>query len=47
MRIEFMASLPPIQSAIMTGSDGIRIKLDVPESDLEEAIKLVMLSYQP
>ena len=35
-RIEFMASLPPIQSAItLDGSgDGARIKLDVPATDV-------------
>lgn len=43
MKIEFNASLPNIQSAIQTGSDGMRVKIDIPESDMAEAIKLVML----
>ena len=41
--IRFVASLPPIQSAINVGGDGPRIKLDVPESDMPSVLKLVML----
>lgn len=40
--IEFLASLPDIQSAISVGGDGARIKLDVPETDLPQVIKLVL-----
>ena len=44
MKIEFIASLPDIQSAISIGGDGAtRVKLDIPESELAEAVKLVML----
>jgi hypothetical protein len=43
MVIEFLASLPDIQSAISVGGDGARIKLDIPESELSNVIKLVML----
>jgi hypothetical protein len=43
MRIQFTAALPPIQSAISVGGDGARIKLDIPETDLAQALKLVML----
>ena len=47
MKIEFMASLPDIQSAISIGGDGAtRVKLDIPESELAEAVKLVMLKGQ-
>lgn len=42
-KIEFNASFPQIQSAISTGNDGMRIKLDIPESDIVEALKLIML----
>lgn len=42
-RASFRASIPPIQSAIRTGGDGLRIQLDVPESDMGEAIKLVAM----
>lgn len=38
----FAASFPPIQSAILrTGNgDGLRVKLDVPESEMAEGVKL-------
>lgn len=42
-KIQFMASIPPIQSAINTGSDGMRVKLDIPETDIAQAIKLITL----
>lgn len=38
------ASLPMIQSAISIGGDGAtRVKLDIPSSELPNALKLVML----
>jgi len=45
-KITFIASLPPIQSAInLDGQgDGARIKLDVPRSDIEAILKLQGLS---
>ena len=44
LKIEFIASLPDIQSAISIGGDGAtRVKFDIPESDLAGAVKLVML----
>lgn len=43
-KISFIASLPPIQSAIqLNGLDGARIKLDVPENEMPEVMKLVLL----
>jgi hypothetical protein len=41
-RITFMASLPPIQSAITLdgNGDGARIKLDIPASDAGAALLL-------
>jgi HSP20 family molecular chaperone IbpA len=46
MKIEFNASLPAIQSAINVSgnNDGMRIKLDVPGSDVAQAIQLMLLS---
>lgn len=43
--ITFFASFPPIQSAIkITGNgDGMRIQLDIPESEMGEAVKLLLL----
>ena len=47
MEIEFIASLPDIQSAINIGGDGsTRVKLDIPESELAEAMKLVLFKGQ-
>lgn len=47
MKIEMIASLPNIQSAISIGGDGAtRVKLDIPSSELAEAVKLVMLKGQ-
>jgi hypothetical protein len=43
MIIEFLASLPDVQTAIAIGGDGARIKLDIPETDLPNVIKLVLL----
>ena len=44
-KICFLSSLPDIQSAInISGSrNGIRIKLDVPETEIAEIIKLTLL----
>ena len=39
----FRATLPPILSAIrMAGDGGMRVMFDVPESDMPEALKLLM-----
>ncbi|MEA4884275.1 MAG: hypothetical protein VB144_11590 [Clostridia bacterium] len=42
MAIEFIASLPPIQSAISLSGDenGARVKLDIPEQYRIEIMKL-------
>jgi len=45
-QITFSASLPEIQSAISVGGDGARIKLDIPETDLAEVIRLVTMKGQ-
>lgn len=39
----FKATIPPIQSGIKTGGDGMRVQFDIPESDMGEAIKLVLM----
>lgn len=47
MKLEFIASLPDIQSAItISGEGATRVKFDIPESELPNAIKLVMLKGQ-
>jgi len=44
MKIEFKASLPPIQSAIqLDGLAGARVKLDIPESEMISILKLSVL----
>lgn len=40
-KIEFLASIPPIQSGLKFGGDGARVQFDIPETYLSEAIKLV------
>lgn len=42
-KANFIATLPPIMSAIkITGNgDGMRIQLDIPESEMGEALKLL------
>ena len=43
----FRATLPPILSAIrMAGDGGMRVMFDVPESDMPEALKLLMWKGQ-
>ena len=42
-RAEFPASFPPIMSALLFGSDGVRIKLDIPETHRAEAVKLTRM----
>ncbi|MDP6769071.1 MAG: hypothetical protein QF704_00060 [Anaerolineales bacterium] len=45
-KVSFRAAFPAIQSAIKVGSDGMRLTLDVPESDLEDAVALLALRDQ-
>lgn len=46
--ITFIATLPPIQSAMSVSGnrDGMRIKLDVSENEVPNAIKLMLYSGQ-
>ena len=41
--IVFKASFAPMQSAIKVGDDGMRITLDIPESELSQALLLIAL----
>lgn len=43
----FRASIPPIMSGIKAGDDGMRVQFDIPESDMPEAIKLIMMRGKP
>lgn len=45
-KIEFIASLPPIQSALNIGGaegDVSRVKLDVPGTEIAQVVKLLLL----
>jgi hypothetical protein len=44
-KIQFLASFPPIQSAIkITGNgDGMRIQLDIPETEMGAAARLLLM----
>lgn len=37
------AFIPPLQSAIRTGGDGMRVTIEIPETDMGEAVKLVAM----
>ena len=41
----FLASIPPLQSAIMVhgNKDGMRVKLEIPESEMANAIDLLTM----
>jgi hypothetical protein len=39
----FRASIPTIMSGIQTGGDGMRVQFDVPETDIGESAKLIMM----
>ena len=42
-KVMFLASFPPIQSAIKVGHDGMRIQLDIPESEMARAVHLLTM----
>lgn len=41
--VTFLASFPPIQSAIKIGQDGMRIQFDIPETEMASAVRLLAL----
>jgi hypothetical protein len=41
--VTFLASFPAIQGAIRVGLDGMRIALDIPESEMANAVRLVTM----
>lgn len=42
----FLACLPDIQSAIKIGSDGMRIQLDIPETEKPKAIPVIGMTHK-
>ena len=43
MKIEFLATIPPIQSALKFGGDAARVTFEVPKSEVEKAVGLIPL----
>lgn len=41
--ITFLASFPPIQSAIKVGHDGARVQFDIPETELPAIARLLLM----
>jgi hypothetical protein len=43
--ITFLATIPPLQSAIQIhgGGDGMRVKLEIPESEMANAVELLTM----
>lgn len=42
--VTFLASIPPLQSALtFAGDGGARLKIDIPDSEIAAAAKLLML----
>lgn len=39
--VSFLANFPPIKSAIIVGQDGMQVKLEIPESEMANAVKLL------
>lgn len=48
-KVTFSGSFPPIQSAIKVSGDGsgMRIMIDIPESEMAEAVKLMLYRQVP
>lgn len=45
--VTFLASIAPLQSAIQIASDGgARVKIDIPESEMDAVVKLLGLREQ-
>lgn len=44
--ITFLATFPPIQSAIKVGRDGARVQLDIPASELPAVVRLLGIQAQ-
>lgn len=41
--VEFRATIPPIQSAIKIGDLGARLQLDIPDSEMHEVVRLLII----
>ena len=43
MMVTFLASIAPLQTGITIGQDGMRIKLDIPETEMGNAVELLAM----
>jgi len=41
--VTFLASFPPIQSAIKVGQDGARVQFDIPETEMPAIVRLMLM----
>ena len=41
--VTFLASFPPIQSAIKVGQDGTRVQFDIPETEMPAIVRLMLM----
>ena len=41
--VSFLASFPPIQSAIKVGQDGARVQFDIPETEMPSIVRLMLM----
>ena len=41
--LTFLASFPPIQSAIKVGQDGARVQFDIPETEMPSIVRLMLM----
>lgn len=41
--VTFLASFPPIQSAIKVGQDGARVQFDIPETEMPSIVRLMLM----
>lgn len=44
--VRFLASFPQVLAALKIGQDGMRIQLDIPESEMDQARRLLDLRGQ-
>lgn len=39
----FLGTIAPIMSGIRTGNDGMRVQFDIPETEMGEAVQLLIM----
>ena len=46
-RIEFEASIAPLDSGIKVGQSGARVQIDIPESEMPSIVRLLLMRGKP